>query len=121
MHFENDLAKRLFWFSVRVIKFLRLLPESSEYRVIKHQLTKSSTSSGANYKEAQSGFSKSDFHYKVSISLKEISESNYWLSILSEVIDFKIDSEELSFLIKESRELEKILGSIVMKTKKKII
>ena len=29
--------------------------------------------------EAQSGFSKSDFHYKVSISLKEMSESNYWL------------------------------------------
>ena len=118
MHFENDLANRLFWFAVRVIKFLRLLPENSEYRVIKYQLAKSSTSSGANYKEAQSGFSKSDFHYKVSISLKEMSESNYWLNILNEVIDFEIDTEELNYLIKESRELEKILGSIVIKTKK---
>ncbi len=119
MIFENELAKRLFWFSVNVIKFLRILPDKSEYRVIKYQLTKSVTSSGANYKEAQSGFSKSDFHYKVSISLKEMSESNYWLNILSEIIDFEIDLKGLNFLIKESRELEKILGSIVMKTKKK--
>jgi four helix bundle protein len=118
MNFENDLAKRLFWFSVNVIKFLKLLPEKSEYRVIKYQLTKSATSSGANYKEAQSGFSKSDFHYKVSISLKEMSESNYWLNIINEIADFEIELKELNCLIDESRELERILGSIVMKTKK---
>ena len=47
-----------------------------------------------------------------------MSESNYWLNILNEIIDSEKDLEELNLLIKESRELEKILGSIVMKTKK---
>jgi four helix bundle protein len=58
---KNDLDKRLFDFAVRVIKFLRTLPATSEYNVIKYQLTKSATSSGANYEEAQAGSSRADF------------------------------------------------------------
>ena len=46
---KNDLSQRLFNFAVRTIIFLKTLPDSTEMKIIRYQLTKSSTSSGANY------------------------------------------------------------------------
>ena len=71
---KNDLSERLFEFAKRTIYLIRCLPESTEYKVIKYQLVKSSTSAGANYEESQSGSSTADFVYKVEISLREIRE-----------------------------------------------
>ena len=113
----NDLEKRLFEFAIRTIKFMRTLPNSTEYKVIKYQLAKSSTSSGANYEEAQAGSSKADFSNKTRIALREMRESNYWLRIINRILENK--ENELLFLIKESNELKKILGSIVQKTRSK--
>lgn len=62
---NNELNNRLFNFAVRCLKFLRIIPNSSEYKIIKHQLAKSSTSAGANYEESQAGSSKADFVNKV--------------------------------------------------------
>ena len=112
---ENDLQTRLFNFAVRVIKYIRTLPNSSEYNVIKYQLTKSATSSGANYEESQAGSSKADFSNKVRIALREMRESNYWLRILKG-IENEIEAE-LIYLIQESKELKLILGSIVQKSR----
>lgn len=110
---ENDLLERTFRFSVDCILFLRTLPSSSEYSVIKYQLTKSATSIGANYEESQAGSSSADFKNKIRISLREARESNYWLRILN-AIDNQ-SSVELNKLIKESNEIKNILGSIVNK------
>lgn len=114
---KQDLSKRLFDFAVCVIKYLRTLPKTHEIGIIRYQLTKCSTSSGANYEEAQAGSSKADFTNKVRISLREMRESNYWLRILNKITDPKNISDELIWLIKESKELSKILGSIVQKTR----
>jgi len=110
----NDLEKRLFDFAVRTIKYVKTLPDTVEVKVIKYQLTKSATSSGANYEEAQAGSSKADFNNKTRISLREMRESNYWLRILKEVVE---PGSELLWLIQESKELKNILGSIVQKTR----
>lgn len=118
MEKQNDLSKRLFVFAVRSIKFLRTLPYTTEFKVISYQLTKSATSPGANYEEAQSASSKADFHNKIKISLREMKESNYWLRILKEIIDIDYNDKELNWLTEESKELEKILGAIAAKTKK---
>jgi four helix bundle protein len=115
---QNDLSKRLFIFSVRTIKFLRTLPYETEYKIIRYQLIKSATSVGANYEEAQSASSKADFHNKVKISLKEMMESKYWLKIIDEIADNNHYKKELTWLINESIELNKILGTITNKTKK---
>ena len=115
---RNEISGRLFKFAIRVIKFLRTVPNSQEYQVIRYQLLKSATSAGANYYEAQSGSSRADFHNKVNIALKEMSESNYWLEIIHEILESKNDKDELIWLIKESEELDNILGTIVNKTKK---
>ena len=77
---NNDLTKRLFRFSVGVIVFLRDIKNNQEAGIIKHQLIKAATSSGANYEESQAASSKADFTNKVSISLKEMRESNYPLT-----------------------------------------
>jgi len=46
---RHDLAERFLKFAVAVIKFLKTLPRSIENDVIRYQLTKSSSSIGANY------------------------------------------------------------------------
>lgn len=115
---ENELSKRLFEFAVRVLKYLKKLPDTIENKTIRYQLSKSATSSGANYEEAQAGSSKADFHNKVRISLKEMRESNWWLRIIRATIVGQEKDEELKWLIDESLELMKILGTIVVKTKR---
>ena len=118
MEKQNDLSKRLFNFAVRCIKFLRTLSSATEYKVMKYQLIKSSTSSGANYEEAQGATSKADFHNKIKISLREMLESNYWLRVLKEILDIEVNVKELNWLIRESNELGKITGTIANKTKR---
>nr|HMN50059.1 four helix bundle protein [Ignavibacteriaceae bacterium] len=116
---DKDLNERLFNFAVAVLKFLPNLPKTVEFNVIKYQLAKSSTSSGANYEEAQAGSSKPDFNNKVRISLREMRESNYWLRVISAILTDIKSTEQINFLITESDELKKILGSIVTRTNKK--
>ncbi len=118
MNHRNELSKRLLSFSTCVIQFSRKLPHQVEYKIIKYQLIKSATSAGANYKEAQSGSSRADFRNKVSIALKEISETIYWLEIISEIIETKKLNTDLKDVMLECHELTKILGSIIEKIKK---
>jgi len=110
---KNELQERLFKFAVNVIKLIRLLPKSKEYDVISYQLVKASTSSGANYDEAQAAVSKPDFSNKIGISLKEMRESNYWIRIL---VAITAQNEEWIKMRLESFELMNILGSIYSKT-----
>ena len=114
---DNELNERLFNFAVKTLKFISNLPNTPEFKIIRYQLAKSGTSSGANYEEAQAGSSRADFNNKVRISLREMRESNYWLRILKATLpEEKIDNE-LLWLVQESSELKKILGSIVSKTR----
>jgi four helix bundle protein len=115
---DIDLAERLFLFAVRVIKFLRLLPNEPEFNNIRYQLSRSSSSSGANYEEAQAAFSRADFLFKIDIALKEMRESNYWLRLTSATLSFeRAMEEELLILVQESTELKNILGKIASSTR----
>lgn len=107
---ERELCSRLFRFAVDNIRMLKKIGGSSSLNVIKFQLTKSATSSGANYEEAQAACSRADFLNKVRISLKEMRESNYWLRILSDLE--MSNKKEIESLVNESVELKNILGSI---------
>ena len=114
---DNNLTDRLFNFAIRVLKYLTTLPNTPEFKIIRYQLAKSATSTGANYEEAQAGSSRADFHNKTRISLKEMRESNYWLRIIDGTIEDKLKKEELKLLIDESAQLKNILGTIVYKTR----
>jgi four helix bundle protein len=116
---SNELNERLFNFALKCLKFIRTIPDTAEYKVIRYQLAKSSTSSGANYEESQAGSSTADFNNKVRISLREMRESNYWLRIIDGIKSNDTIDDELNWLINESKELKNILGSIVQKTRLK--
>ena len=110
---KKDLCDRLLKFSVDVILYLRTVKNTIETMDMKRQLIKSSTSSGANYEESQGSPTKPVFKTKVGISLKEMRESNYFLRIFYHL---KIGEVEKSkYLVNESTELKKILGSILTK------
>ena len=117
MQYKNDLSYRLMSFAVNVIKYSRNLPKNPEFKIIQYQFIKSVTSVGANYRESQSASSLADFRNKIYISLKEISETTYWLEIISSLLESEKEPSPLNSLLIESRELEKILGSIIQKTK----
>lgn len=78
------------------------------------QLLRCGTSIGANIKEAIRGQSRADFGAKMNIALKEASEAEYWLELLSET-DY-LTTDESASILKDSRELLMLLTSIVKTT-----
>ncbi len=107
---DRGLGDRLFKFAIDVINFVNEIRNSTASKIIRYQLIKSSTSSGANYEESQAAASKADFKNKIKVALKEMRESNYWLRILKELR--MGEKGKGNYLILESEELKKILGKI---------
>jgi len=88
--------------------------EKKEFTLGK-QLLRSGTSIGANVEEATMAQSKKDFIAKMSISLKEARETNYWLRLLKRTGYIKkVD------LINESEEIMNILGAIIRTSRKNL-
>ena len=83
--FAKELEKRTREFAVRIIRLSRGLPNTPEGKVIRTQITKSGTSIGANYREANRARSKADFKNKIKICESEDSETQYWLEVITSV------------------------------------
>ena len=77
------LRQRSFEFAVRVAKLARFLSQEKQDWVLARQVLRSGTSIGANIRESRFAQSKADFISKLSIALKEASETQYWLELLS--------------------------------------
>lgn len=112
---EYDLKARTKAFALRIVRLSSALPRSREADVIGHQVLRSGTSIGANYAEADSARSKAEFAAKVGDSLKEASETIYWLELLGEAEI--VETSKLTELLKEAGELKVILASIYNKTR----
>jgi len=111
--FAKTLEFRTRQFAISVINLSSNLPNTIEAKVIKNQITKSSTSIGANYREANRSRSKNDFKNKIKISESEASETEYWLEIINDLNWIK--NEKLQPIIKETKELLAIFTSIANK------
>lgn len=115
--FAEKLEKRTRQFAVSIIKLSAKLPNTTEGRIIRNQLTKAGTSVGANYREANRGWSQADFAYRIKISESEGSETVYWLGI---IIDMEwLSNDELEAVYKEAKELLAIFTSIRKNSKAK--
>ena len=81
--------------------------------VLAKQFLRSSTSIGANCKEAISAQSRKDFINKYEIALKEARETEYWIEIFiaSEIIPEQLFSELLQEIDGIIRTLVKIIKS----------
>ncbi len=83
--FAKDLEKRTRKFAVQIIRLSITLPNSPEAMVVRNQITKSGTSIGANYREANRSRSRADFKNKIKICESEASETQYWLEVIIEI------------------------------------
>ena len=83
--FSKQLEKRTRKFAVSIIRLSMGLPNTPESLVIRNQITKSGTSIGANYREANRARSKRDFKNKIKICESEASETQYWIEVMVEV------------------------------------
>jgi four helix bundle protein len=108
--FSKLLEKRTRDLGIRIIQLSANLPDTTEGRVIKRQLTKSGTSIGANYREANRARSKADFKNKIRICEGEASETQYWLEMVDEL--GWLSKEEVKFELKECGELLAIFTAI---------
>jgi four helix bundle protein len=75
--FGKLLEVRTKKFAIEIIKLSASLPSTAEGFVIRKQITKSGTSIGANYREANRSRSTSDFSNKIKICESESSETAY--------------------------------------------
>ena len=99
---KNIVKEKSFDFAIRTVKLYKYLKEEKKDFVLSKQILRCGTSIGANINEAQQAQSKKDFLMKMNISLKECTETKYWI--------------EKDSILKDCVELEKLLTSIVKTT-----
>ena len=116
--FGKLLEKRTLDFAIAIVKLSGTLPNSPEARIIRNQITKSGTSIGANYREANRSRSKPDFYNRIKISQAEASETIYWLDIIDQLE--WTDPVKISSLRNECSELLAIFTSASNNTRNKI-
>ena len=117
LKYKMKLKDRTYQYSIKMIEFLDNLPKDSSAQIISKQLLRSATSIGANIVEAQASSSKKDFTKYFNYSLKSANESVYWLNLLKDAK--KINNNQTEYLLNETKELAKILGSSILTLKGK--
>jgi len=113
----DDIAERLLEFAARIVKLGGALPQSTVGKHICLQLIRSGTSLGANYEEARGAESKADFIHKLGISLKELRETRYWLSII--VRTALVPPKRMNEIMREADSLCRILGRSILTAKQR--
>ena len=113
---ESILKEKSYNFAIRIVKLSQYLQKEKSEFVLSKQILKSGTAIGALIREAEFGQSKPDFISKMSISLKEANETEYWLSILKDT-DY-INEKMFLSLQNDCKELIAMLVSTVKTTKK---
>ena len=111
MKTDNIIVDKSKNFAIRIVKLYKYLNEEKKEYVLSKQLLRSGTSIGANVKEVVRGQSKADFTAKMSIALKEASESEYWLEILHKTE--YLTEQQFDSIYADCKDLIKILMSIV--------
>ncbi len=106
---EHVIEQKSFRFAVRIVNLCKHLRSTKKEYTLSKQLLRSGTSIGANVAEAQQAQSKADFISKLSISLKETTETKYWIRLLR-ATDYMNETEYQSIL-SDCVEIERILVS----------
>ena len=105
--------------AIKVISLYKALCFQKKEFVMSKQILRSGTGIGANLAEAEYAISKRDYIHKKSISLKECSETLYWLGLLHDTS--YIERETFEDLQTDCTEILKLLQSSIktMKTNNK--
>lgn len=111
----GGIAERSVKYARDVIAYFKTMEKHDVARILGRQLLRAGTSVGANIHEAQGGLSRADFLCKIQIAHKEARESAYWLRLLQE--EHAGDAQMHGRLLAETREIIRILASIILTTK----
>ena len=110
-----NFADRSFDFACDIVRLYKELPATVS-QVIKTQLLKAATSTGANLEEARAASSRRDLKAKFAIALREARETLYWLRLIQAT---KLAPELLlRRRLAEAWELVAVLAASVKKLKK---
>ena len=112
---KNIIKDKSFTFAIDIVYLYKKLVSTDKEFIMSKQLLKSGTSIGANIREAEFAQSKLDFINKISISLKEANETDYWLDLLHATN--YINENDFAQYKKKSNEMLKLLVSIVKSAK----
>lgn len=115
-----QIAELSYDFAKRIVYLHQYLTEESDDWEFKmaDQVYRSRTSVGANVRESNHAQSAADFLSKMLIALKEVDETQYWLSLLH-AGDYLTD-EQFNSINHDCTRIVKVLTSIVGTTAKKI-
>jgi four helix bundle protein len=111
---QGDLKERTLRFGIDALDAVTKLPNDVLGWTVAKQLSRSSTSIGANVWEADSAYTDADFAHRINIARKEANEVLYGLE-LSKRANL-LDAKFVNRLSIEVDELQRILGTIVRKT-----
>ncbi len=111
-----NLQERFIEYATNIITFTETIPETKAGKHICSQLLRSGTSPAANYAEAQSAESISDFIHKLKIALKELRETEVWLKILLRINIVK--NAKYCNLLRDTDELISILVKSIQTARK---
>jgi len=112
---ESIVEKKSYQFSIRIVRLYQFLVKEHKEFVLSKQVLKSGTAIGAIIREAEQAESTADFIHKLSISLKEAKETEYWLSILKDT-DY-IDNNMFDSMNADCDEVISLLTKILKTTK----
>ncbi len=114
-NFNKNFTERLIKFSLTIIELCSNYRVNPKYRAIVDQLTRSSTSIGANIVEAKASSSRRDYIKYFEIALKSANETEYWLILLQRLSE----DEEVGTYLTEVKEISRIIGSSIITLKGK--
>ena len=114
-NFKNEFKKRLYDFTLKIIKFLDELPRDNVSKRIGDQLLRSGTSIIGNYVEGQAASSKKDFTNFFNTSLKSTNESKLWFALLRD--SGRVKPENVSWFLNELNEIANIFASSILTLK----
>jgi len=103
---KAELLQRTKQFALRILTMADHLPKSAAGRAIGHQLIRSATSIGANYRAACRARSRAEFAAKIGVVAEEADESVYWLELIGE--GGLLSAAKINPLLVEANELTAI-------------
>ena len=99
----ENIKDRTMKFAIRVITMAAAMPKGYSSQALSHQVIRSVTSVGANYRAACRSKSRNDFINKLKIVEEELDETIYWLELIRDIGIFP--PERISPLLLENEEL----------------
>ena len=107
-------------FAIQIIQFGQDLKERRVEYFLREQVARSGSSIGTNVHEAKASSSTKEFCRFYEIALRSGYETEYWLNVIDQLYGIK-EKKEFEEIENELVQINKILASIIIKLKYKII